>query len=515
MTLARAPFLFRRILVRALRRPSRGPRRASVLLLGLVLITVWQRDFYRHASALDDRYVHRESTGMNEEWRFVYFLYYLGLVPVVAHEGHARLKAEAGYNKFDRAAAERVIREQGESLSMEERHTVRAGDLGRLLLYLPYAIWAGDTRDPKLAPTHAVVFTFALAALYAAFWWVRDPLLGAISVALLGSNPYQLYEVHARENVFSWSITAGVLTLALSLPLLRRRSGRWAWVAPLAIGVLLASVQQIRPEPVAILASAALACLLASRASWPRRAVLAGVLVGGFLLASWSWQRYFDRKFDEATRVVAAAGGRVYHGPRDRYHTFWHPLWCGLGDFGQKHGYEWRDKAAAHYAAPIVLERYHARGQEPEWSYLFWDPVYNQVLAEKIRYDVTHDPVWYAGVLVRRVVRVFTWTTPVRLAAGRWWVDLPWSGWAVVPLFLALAFARSWPLLKIACFPLATSLPAVLVFSGTVPGQTYMSWFHILGAAIVLSALIDAVREVGRRAWRARAAVRPGAAHVA
>jgi hypothetical protein len=113
------------------------------------------------------------------------------------------------------------------------------------------------------------------------------------------------------------------------------------------------------------------------------------------------------------------------------------------------------------------------------------------------------------------VARVFTWTTPVRLAVGRWWVALPWSGLAVVPLLLTLAFTRSWSLLKIACFPLGTSLPAVLVFSGTVPGQTYVSWFHILGAAIVLSALIDAVREAGRRTWRARAAVRSGAAHVA
>jgi len=471
----------------------------SVLLLGLVLIAAWQRDFYRHASLLDDRYLHRESTGMNEEWRFVYFLYYLGLVPVVTHEGHARLKAEAGYNKFDRAAAERVVREQGESLSMEEGQTVRAGDLGRILLYLPYAMWAGDTRDPKLAPTHATLFAFALGALYTAFWWVRDPVLGALAVALLGSNPYQLYEVHARENVFSWAITAGVLTLALSLPLLRRRSGRWVWLAPLAIGLLLACVRQVRPEPVAILGSAGLACLLVSRASWPRRAALAAVLVGGFLIASWGWQKYFDRKFDEATRVVAAAGGRVYHGPRDRYHTFWHPLWCGLGDFGRKHGYEWRDKAAARFAAPIVRDRYRAMGKEPDWPYLFWDPVYNQVLEDKIRYDVIHDPLWYAGVLARRVARVFTWTTPVRLAAGRWWMDLPWSGLAVVPLFLALALTRSWSLLKIACFPLGTSLPAVLVFSGTVPGQTYTGWFHILGAAIVLAALIDAVREVGRR----------------
>jgi len=509
MPLARAPFRVRRLLVRALRRPRRGPRRLSVLLAGLVLIAAWQKGFFDRAGSLDDRYVHRESTGMNAEWRFVYFLYYTGLIPVVATDAHARLKAEPGYDKFERGAAERVIAERGETLSMDAAQTIRAGDMGRVLLYLPYALWRGDTRDPRLAPTDAVAFALALGALYAAFWWVRDPVLGAATTALLGSNPYQLFEVHFRENVFGWAITAGVLTLALSLPLLQRHSIRRPWALPLVIGVVLGTIRQIRPEPGAIVVSAGLACLLVSRASWPRRMALAAVLVASFLGTSAAWQAYFDYKFDEATRVVSAAGGRVYHGPRDRYHAFWHPLWCGLGDFGAKHGYEWRDKAAAHYAAPIVLERYRALGRgEPNWSYLFWDPVYYDVLADKVRYDITHDPLWYIGVLARRVARVFTWTTPVRLAAGSWWLGLPWNGLLTVPLLLLLVATRSWPLLKLASFPLGTSLPAVLVFSGTVPGQTYTGWFHILAAAIVLAGFVDVARELGRRRGYFRAARR-------
>jgi hypothetical protein len=80
---------------------------------------------------------------------------------------------------------------------------------------------------------------------------------------------------------------------------------------------------------------------------------------------------------------------------------------------------------------------------------------------------------------------------------------LAWNGLATIPLLVALALTRSWRVLKVACFPLGTSLPAVLVFSGTVPGQTYMGWFHIIAAAIVLAALIDATRELGRRPWQA------------
>jgi hypothetical protein len=97
-----------------------------VLLLGLALIAVWQMDFFRRAARLDTRYVHGQATGMNQEWRFVYFLYYAGLVPVVADDAHARLKADPAYNKFDREAARRVIAEQGDALAMDAGQTIRA-----------------------------------------------------------------------------------------------------------------------------------------------------------------------------------------------------------------------------------------------------------------------------------------------------------------------------------------------------------------------------------------------------
>jgi hypothetical protein len=507
-----ASFFLRRLLTRAVRRPARGPRRLSVLILGLLLIAVWQKDFFARADKLDDGYQTTESTGMNQEWRFLYFLYYLDLFPVVANDGHAFMRGHPGYNKFERAAAEQVIARNGASLSMETDQTIRAGETGRTLLYLPYALWAGDARDPRLAPTHAAAFALALGALYAAFWWARDPVLGGTAVALLGSNPYQLYETHFRENIFGWTITAGLLTLALCLPLLRRRRfGRLPWAIPVAVGILLASVRQIRPEPVAILASAGLACLLVARTSWPRRIAMAAVLAVSFVGGSAAWQAYFDHKFDEAAGVVSAAGGQVYQGRRDRYHMFWHPMWCGLGDFGREYGYEWRDKAALRYASRKVELRYHELGKEPDWENFFWDPVYDQVLKEKVLGDIRQHPAWYLGVLARRMGRVLTWTTPVRLAAGPWHVDLPWNGLAALPVLLILAATRSWSLLKVAVFPLGTSLPTVLVFSGTVPGQTYAGWFHLLGAAIALAAALAVARELAARAWRSRAAAERGA----
>jgi hypothetical protein len=83
---------------------------------------------------------------------------------------------------------------------------------------------------------------------------------------------------------------------------------------------------------------------------------------------------------------------------------------------------------------------------------------------------------------------------------------MPWNGLAAVPILLILAGTRSWSMLKLAAFPLGTSLPTVLVFSGTVPGQTYAGWFHLMAAAIAVSAVVAAGGELARHAARTRAA---------
>jgi hypothetical protein len=271
------------------------------------------------------------------------------------------------------------------------------------------------------------------------------------------------------------------------------------------VGLLVGTVRQIRPEPVTILASATLACLVLPRTSWLRRAALAATVFVSFAAVSAAWTAYFDHKFDEAQQVVGKAGGQLYQGARDTHHMFWHPLWCGLGDFDKTHGYLWSDKAAKYFAMPIVEARYRERGQgESNERFLFWDPVYEEVLKEKVVGDIKADPLWYAGILLRRMARVLSWTTPVRLTVGPWHAGLRWTGWAALPMLAALAWTRSWPALKMALFPLGTSVTAVLVFSGTVRGQTYSGWFHLMGAALLLAAVASAAGEVLRGLRRRR-----------
>src|SRR5437763_14507336 len=113
--------------------------------------------------------------------------------------------------------------------------------------------------------------------------------------------------------------------LALALPLLtgQRLSARYAAVAAIAAGLFAATVTQMRPEPVMLLGGMALALLFAGSLTWRVRALTLALLFIAAVLGLRAWDRYFDHKFLEASRVVALAGGHVLSAPT-HYHVFWH-----------------------------------------------------------------------------------------------------------------------------------------------------------------------------------------------
>ena len=164
---------------------------------------------------------------------------------------------------------------------------------------------------------NASAWIAALIRAHVAFWTAGQPILGAILVLLLGSNPFQVSEgLRAQQAYFGWVITTGVAMLALNLVFLGDRRPSLAALAlvPIASGLLLATVRQIRTEPVMVGVSVVLAYLTARALSLRLRAVLVGLLVGSFFLGSAAWTSYFDAKFREAYLKVRAAGGHPYDG---------------------------------------------------------------------------------------------------------------------------------------------------------------------------------------------------------
>ncbi len=487
--------------------------RAGVFVVAVLTICLWQRSFWNNMSELDRTYQLEASSGLHQEIDFVYFFHFLGLFPVASERSASKLA-------YSRAGAEREIREHGDRLLTERGHSTRYGELGKSFLYLPSVWLNGWAQPPNIRTGAAVVFTTVLIVLFAVCWWLRRPLLGTLLVAFIGSNPFQLFEIYARhfqpsffhpqghDNIFPWLIITAVAILAVNLPLFtRRRLGPYCWVAPLLSGVLFALAAQLRTEPVAVAGAVAVCYAIAPRRRWWVRGAMIGLLFAALSLTGGAVRCWFRAKITEAERVVKDAGGHVYPGPRDFHHLFWHPLWVGLGDFDPE--FEWRDGLSAEFAVPRLKEKYGVEvptmvvqtAAGPKRVYKPWDEAgkyyrqpheldhFGEVLRDDLLSRIGRRPFWYAGILWRRVIRVLSQTTPVRVAWGRHHLPVPFSGWLVLPILGLLIWARAWFHLRMLVLLGGTSATAILVYSG---GNTpFYSTYHIASAAVACSVAVD------------------------
>jgi len=479
--------------------------------------------FHLNAEKLDRQHKIKASSGVIDTSRFVYFFYYLGLYPVAPESKITltrrnnleweQLEPEVFLNlDYSEEGARKYFYEHPEKLRMELRYTIRFGEAGKIFLYMLSAYLNNTPKEPNIRYTNELFFIISLLLVFIAFWWIRQPVLGLLFVILMGSNPVQLYEVYLDANVLGWQITTALIILALHLPVLtnRRLSKYYLWSLPILTGVILATIRQIRTEPIAIIASVVFSYFLISRTNWRIKGAMIFLLFLSFTGVSRGWKAYFDYKFEEASQKVKEAGGTPYTGPRMMNHFIWHPIWCGLGDFDRKYGYSWADGAGVEYAFPILNEKYkmglpdldsdkwgHGRYTLKEYydndqkyrKTIFDGPEYTEVVRDKVIYDITHDPLWYFDIILKRLWRVIDETSPMRFSLGRWWLDLPMHGLALFPVLLVLLATRSWMLIKFICFTLPLSFTSILIYSG---GNTpFYSCYHLAVGAVLGAWLIE------------------------
>ncbi len=227
---------------------------------------------------------------------------------------------------------------------------------------------------------------------------------------------------------------------------------------------------------------------------------MAGVLLVVFSGASQAWKSYFDHKYEEAQSLVRAHGGQPYEGPRLSYHTVWHNVFCGLGDFGQDKGYRWKDRVAWKYARPRLQRLYGPQlpeGSPPYEPRIELVPEYPGVLREKILNDVAADPLWFTKIILKRIGRVLGKATPVSLAVGSYSISVGWFGYLLLPILLVLIWYRQWRWLGLIAFTVPTAATALLVYSGG--GTPYYFIGHLVAAAVaVLFALEWALQRTVR-----------------
>jgi hypothetical protein len=495
----------RRVLRISLTRPFRArvPRRAWVLVLGLVLIPLLHGRFALRADKLGPNLVGyrlNAATGLMYQEKLVYFLYYKGLYPL------ATTLPSPGQSRTE---AERIIDQRGQTLVMEvgvpSSSQIRLGDHLRMYLYLVDALWKSSTADVKVRPANILAFVLALMGLYLSFWWVGRPLLGAGAVLLLSTHPAQLYELYVRENIFSWMITAATAALALCLPLMDSRGAprpSRSFALAAVVGLFLGSVHHIRTEAALVVASALGVCLLAAHTRWRLRLALGATVVASFLMASGLWRAHFKARIAEAYALVKEKGG--YPHPEavnpQLHHKIWFPIWTGLADYAADRGFDWEDRTAHVRVKQRLKERYgidladwdtrhyHMPGKfiDEKKAYVqlpYSLPHYYEIIRDDVITHIKQDPLWYIGVLARRGHALLTQMAPVRVPLNdRYRLMFP-CPWYLFPLTLLLAISsRNFFHAKLLAFTLPLSLPALLIYSGA--GMLYTSTYYLFGLLV-------------------------------
>ena len=511
-----------------------GRRRRWVLVVGLLAIVLWQLSFTVAGAKVDTKYQNTAASGIHNDSNFVYFYWYAGLFPVVStravgvcHNGFCPQAHESqAPADLTREAARDLIRTQPKTLQMDLGWTWFPGDRGKIWLYM-FDAWLKDAPwRPSLFASSRLGFIVALCALFAAFWNVRRPWLGAALTLLVGSHPFQLYEVHRNDNVFGWTVTVATIVLALHVPLLtaRRPTVRQAFVRALVTGALIGAIRLIRSEPAAIAVAPLLlyagltfARELAGRKLWLTRGALVATLLAAYVATNGAGVRYLSYKHEQARAYLARVGGHPFPGPVRMFHDFWHPVFIGLGDFDTKNGHRWEDTSALIYAAPILV----ARGIKVPTPFLAEEDVgqlepgnyfddahvykripygmeeYADVVRDKVISEIREDPMWYAGILYHRVKRTLSETNPVRISMPFGWATIPQiNGLWLLPAVLTFLFARARFFLRMALFTLPTSATAIAIYSGGgLEGHGI--------AHLVLTAELCAVAVVvGKLVWR-------------
>jgi len=485
--------------------PSAPPAQLWVLALGLVVLVAWQLSFsfFYGPGATDPRYRVWAATGLHDNAKFVFFLRHLNLYPLATR---APIRADT------RKEAEEILRTRPESLVMDENYTFRSGDRGRTLLFLVDSMRKGSTQNLSVRPANVLAWIIALGALLVTVSRAGAPALAVCLVLALGSNVTATHEIYGAEapgggpNIFGWPFITVVGLLALHAGLLLGRArglGRWTALVPVVSGIFIATVRTIRSEPASLLASCVLVYMIQHGMPWRKRLALVAALAASFSFTTVCWNRYFQFKFEQAAATIERVGGTPYPGPYADYHEFWHPVWCGLGDFDRTHGYVWDDRAAYAYAIPIMRDKYHVDIPSTDVSGNFiegesWDaagfypklfselPHYDEVIRDKVLGDIRSDPQWYLTILAQRVQRILFDNAPLQVAWGARRLQLPAQvgGWLLLGAFVVCAYRRDSTGIALILFTLPLWATPLFVYSGRGI-SSYASVSHNVAAAVL------------------------------
>ncbi|MEW7280016.1 hypothetical protein ABW636_15590 [Aquimarina sp. 2201CG1-2-11] len=407
----------------------------------------------------------------DKAYKFAYFYFYTGQFPL------ATLNTDLTYSE---EGAKHEITTRGKDLIMEYLHWSRLGESARIWAYLPNAYLRGSSEQPSIKLFNSIWFVIGLVILFWGFWQIEKPLFGLGLVILINCTPFFLYEVYSHENIFGLMGTVFCMILGLNIKVLFVKSLDYFSLGLMAAvsGGLIGLFSEFRNEISVVIVSLLLLYVLSKQIKVIPKIVYVLVIVFSFTSTKGFIRNYFNLKFEKTSQLVSLNKGHVYNGAKISGHNFWHPMFCGLGDFDTKYGYEWNDIKAYDYAIPILNRKYkmgisYSRKYHTDDYYddakLYYKkpeelPHYEEVVKEKVLSDIKNDPVWYIEIIVKRIFRTLTRTIPIS-----------YVGLLLLPLVYILMRRKQWNWIKVIVISLPLSATSIIVHSGR--GTTYNSVF--------------------------------------
>ncbi len=415
---------------------------------------------------------------------FFYFFYYTGYFPLATLNDSLEFSVPAAYNE---------IKHNGKDLIMEYNHWSRLGENLRIITFYPDAIVKGSAQTPSVKLFNTIIFVLALIIFFTGFYLNDKAILGLVTVTIVMFTPYFIYEVYANKNIFALLGSTFMIITGILAPYIfgkNRKNLIYMLIASLITGFVTGFMSEIRGE-IIVVAISAVIIVVASKETLFRKIFFFLFFTFALITTKSLIRSYFDKKFEETYRLVVKYGGHPYTGPRIKQHRFWHPVFCGLGDFDTKYGYQWNDRVAYNYAVPILnreygmnlkysgklhLDQYY---DEDSLYYVKFDEIdqYEEVVKNKVISDIINDPLWYIKILIRRILRILHVTAPF------YWLGIPF-----VILLIAFIIIKQYDLLILLVASLPLSLTPFLIYSGG--NATLNSFFPELTLAIILCVLI-------------------------
>ncbi|MBI9067583.1 MAG: hypothetical protein JEZ09_09850 [Salinivirgaceae bacterium] len=416
---------------------------------------------------------------------FFYFQYYKNLFPIF-------IKKPQEYSK---KGAENLLKTRGNEAVMEYKHWTRLGENSRIFAYYPSAFLNGSAKNPSLKGFNTIVFILALITLFSGFYFIKKPLHGLILTLLINATPFFHYEVFARENIFALLACTYFLVLGLNINVIYKKHAVYKIVIIAVLsGIIIGFFSEMRAEIKIVTGSLLIIYLFSSTLKFRTKIIISSLLIVSLLGTKKILQNHFNNKFNEAKTIVENHDGHVYNGLRISGHRLWHPIFCGLGDFGSDKGYEWNDMIAYKYATPILKEKYglsfdYTGGYHINEYYdsakLYYKKFddfdeYEEVVKNKVITDIKENPLWYAKILIRRINEILS-------------VNIPFNnvGYFIIPLLLILILLKKNDLFLILFSSLPLSATSLLIYSGR--GNTYNSIYTYIVLLIIILLLIEAV----------------------